>query len=610
MKYKNLPELFFKRAEKFGNKTFIKYKTRISNPFQEFSWKEVASQIEELSAGLSILGAKSGDNIGLLASTCHFWLACDFSILSLGAVSVPLYHNCTSESVSYILEHAQIEIVFVQNKIQLQKLRANWSNLPRLRYAIVMMDHGDIPGNDPKILTLDKVREIGRAKLDKDPELISRNISNITIDSLASIIYTSGTTGKPKGVMLNHKNFLVAALSFYQFVPLEEGQVFLSFLPLAHIFERVASEFYGIDQGVIFTYCEKVENLPKMLIESNCHLMNVVPRILEKIHARILSKVKQSSPFQQKLFKAAMTIGLEYARKKTNRESISWELDLKYAIAHKLVLDKIKKAIAPNLKIFVVGGAPFSIELALFYFAIGFTVVEGYGLTETSAPISVNPPWANKPGSVGIPFKHFEVKIAEDSEILVRGESVFKGYYKDEAASKEAIIDGWFHTGDLGMIDPEGYIKITGRKKDLIITAGGKNIAPALVEDHILKSPYINQSVVLGDREKYLAAIIVLDEQEVKTWLKSQKINTEAPIHEIPEVHKLIEQEMQVNLRDLTSVEQIKAFHIMDHEFTIESGELTPTLKIKRNVIRERYQEIIQPLFGREKSSDNSKINF
>lgn len=605
MKYKNVLELFLKRSSKYGNNPLMRYKKHPSSAFSYFTWNETKIRITNIALGLRKLGVEKKENVGLLSGTCHHWLACDFGIMALGAVTVPLYHNSTSESIEFIVKHAALEVVIVYDKIQLQKIREAWSDLPNLKYAIVMEDRGDIPDNDPRILTLDHIERIGQKEANSNPKFLQNQVSQIDYDDVASIIYTSGTTGEPKGVVLSHRNFLVAALSFYEYVPLEEGMKSLSFLPLAHIFERIASELYGIDQGLVFHYCQKVEHLPKMLIESECQMMNVVPRILEKIYERVLLKVSKASATQQKIFNTALEIGIEWAKKKINRETISWDLELKYTAAKKLVLDKVKKQIAPEVKIFIVGGAPFSIDTAYFYKAIGFNVIEGYGLTETSAPITVNPPWANKPGTVGIPFKHFEVKIADDGEIICRGESVFKEYYKNPEATKEAIIDGWFHTGDLGSFDEEGYLKITGRKKDLIITAGGKNVSPTRVEEHLLQSKYITQAIILGDREKYLACLVVLNNEEINEWLKSKKIKLDAgqKAKDHPQVLKFIEQEIEKYSVDLGSYEQVKAFHVLEHELTIDSGELTPTLKVKRNVVRERYADIIKPLFTRTKSS-------
>lgn len=604
MKYKNIADLFFKKAERNEKKVLLRYQTHPRRPLVDSTWKEIQIKTEEIAAALDKLGINKGTNVGILSGTCHHWLPCDIAILSLGACNVPMYHNSTSETIEYIVKHAEIEIVIAHDKIQLQKLRAAWTELPKLRYVIVMEDRGDIPTNDPKILTLDEFRKIGKAALKKNPELISNKVKAIALDDRASIIYTSGTTGTPKGVVLTHRNFLVAALSFYQYVPLEEGMNMLSFLPLAHIFERVAGQVYGLDQGVVFTYCERVELLPKLLIESDCHIINVVPRMLEKIHAKIMLNVTQQGGLTLKAFEKALEIGIEYQKKKLAKEQISWQLELKHSIAYKTILSKAKAKIAPNLKIFVVGGAAFSKELAYFFLALGFAVVEGYGLTETSAPITVNPPWANKPGTVGIPFTHFEVKIAEDGEIICRGESVFKEYYKDPEATKEAIdSDGWFHTGDLGSFDKDGYLSITGRKKDIIITASGKNVAPQKVEATLLESKYINQAVILGEQEKYLAALLVPNFPEVKIYFTSKGINYD-PTQKAcnnKALNELINDEVTRLNNGLDRHEQIKAFHLLDQEFTIDSGELTPTLKVKRNVVRARYRDIIQPLFAKSK---------
>lgn len=604
MKYKNVADLFFKKAERNEKKVLMRFKTHPNRPLEQSTWKEVRVKVEEIAAGLDELDIGKGSKVGLLSGTCHHWLPCDMAILSLGACTVPMYHNSTRDTIEYIVNHAEIEIVFVHNKIQLQKLRASWENLPNLRYVIVMQDRGDIPQNDPKILTLTEFQKIGRNALKKNSALIINKVSDVELDDLCSIIYTSGTTGTPKGVVLTHRNFLVAALSFYQYVPLEDGMHMLSFLPLAHIFERIAGQIYGIDQGVIFTYCEKVELLPKLLLESDCHIINVVPRMLEKMHAKIILNVSRQGPLKQKAFNKALEVALLYQHKKLAKETIGWELELQHSLAYKMVLSKVKAKIAPNLKIFVVGGAAFSKELAFFFLALGFAVVEGYGLTETSAPITVNPPWANKPGTVGIPFSHFEIKFGDDGEIICRGESVFKEYYKEPETTKEVIDeDGWFHTGDLGSFDEDGYLSITGRKKDIIITAGGKNVAPQKVEAALLESKYINQAVILGEGEKYLAALVIPDQSEVKLYLEDKGLAYD-PAQQFcdnKDIYELIEREVAKYNLELDLHEQIKAFHLLDKELTIDSGELTPTLKVKRNVVRENYKKIIPSLFNRSK---------
>ncbi len=606
MKYRNLADLFFKRAEKYARRPLVRVRKRNHLAFEEISWEEAKQSVEHIAYGLKALGARKGQNIGLLSTTCHHWMFCDFGILAAGCCSVPIYHSSTGESVQFIVEHAELEIVIVRNKIQLQKLRALWQSMPKLRYVIVMVDSGDIPTNDPRILTLEELIKIGKKEQREEPEFIHKRLSEIDSHDTATIIYTSGTTGIPKGVVLTHEHVLVAAMSFYQYVPFEEGYNLLSFLPLAHVFERVCCQFYGIDQGVIFTYCERVEELPMLLKDAEPDAMTVVPRILEKIYARIMSKVNSAGSVKKKLFEEAIKVGKEYHRKKNHKETIPQELRIAYHIANMTILSKVKNNIAPKLKIFIVGGAPFSPDLAYFFMAIGFSIVEGYGLTETTAPISVNPPWANRPGTVGIPFSHFEVKIAEDGEILCKGPAVFTHYYKNPEATAEAIIDGWFHTGDLGAFDEEGYLRITGRKKDLIITAAGKNIAPQRVESILLKSKYLSQVVVLGDKEKYLIALLVLNEDEINKYCTSHNIKTTAlgsNLAELPEVKALLEEEMALHNQELASYEQIKAFAILDHELTIESGELTPTLKIKRNVVIERYSDLIKPLFSKEKET-------
>jgi long-chain acyl-CoA synthetase len=599
MKYKSLAELFLTKAQRFGEKVLVRYFKRPQRELQELSWIEVLEKVEKVSLGLERLGAKPKENIGLLAITCHDWLVCDFAILCMGACTVPLYHNSSEETIEHITIHASLRYVLVRNKIQLQKLRANFHKFPLLEYVIVIEDKGDIPRNEPKIITLDDVIRIGEQEKKKHPDKFRENIKAIQPDDLATIIYTSGTTGVPKGVPLTHKNVLIAALSFFEYVPLGEQHVQLTFLPLAHVFERICGQIYGIDQGVIFTYSEQAEQIPYLLKNADITMMLVVPRILEKIYAKVMNEISKQPEMVRKTIRAAIDFGIEFQKKKANKKPVTFLENLAYSVAKSTILNKIKQNIAPKLSIFLTGGAPLSSEISFFFEALGITVLEGYGLTETTAPLTANPLLANKPGTVGIPFGHFKVKIADDGEIICQGAALFQGYYKDEEATREAIIDGWFHTGDLGEFDQDGYLKIVGRKKDLLITAGGKNIAPSHIEHKLMQSDFISQIVVVGDRERYLAALIVPDRDVVFKWAKENNITIDftKPLQDSNELIKQLEKEIYKFSVELAGYESVKKFALLDHELTIDSGELTPTLKVKRKFVMEKYADKIKELF-------------
>ncbi|NBV99690.1 MAG: hypothetical protein EBR67_09345 [Proteobacteria bacterium] len=447
MKYKSLAELFLTKAQRFGEKVLVRYFKRPQRELQELTWIEVLEKVEKVSLGLERLGAKPKENIGLLAITCHDWLVCDFAILCMGACTVPLYHNSSEETIEHITIHASLRYVLVRNKIQLQKLRANFHKFPLLEYVIVIEDKGDIPRNEPKIITLDDVIRIGEQEKKKHPDKFRENIKAIQPDDLATIIYTSGTTGIPKGVPLTHKNVLIAALSFFEYVPLGEQHVQLTFLPLAHVFERICGQIYGIDQGVIFTYSEQAEQIPYLLKNADITMMLVVPRILEKIYAKVMNEISKQPEMVRKTIRAAIDFGVEFQKKRANKKPVTFLENLAYSVAKSTILNKIKQNIAPKLSIFLTGGAPLSSEISFFFEALGITVLEGYGLTETTAPLTANPLLANKPGTVGIPFGHFKVKIADDGEIICQGAALFQGYYKD--GKRENEYKSWYPTGQL-----------------------------------------------------------------------------------------------------------------------------------------------------------------
>lgn len=599
MKYKSIPELFITKAQRFGEKTLVRYQKRANSELESISWNEIYDQVESISLGLAKLGAKAKDNIGLLSITNQKWMCCDLAVLSLGACTVPLYHNSSEDAIFHIINHAQLDYVFVHNKIQLQKIRSNFDKLENLKYVIVLEDRGDIPKNQPRIITLDDILRIGEKERKDKPNLFQEQIKKINDDDLATIIYTSGTTGIPKGVPLTHKNCLLAALSIYEYVPLHGKHRMLSFLPLAHVFERVCGEFYGLDQGVTFVYCPIPEDIPKLLHTEKITMMLVVPRILEKMYAKIMGELQKQPEMIKDTILKAIDFGINYHKKKIANKPISFLENIAYTTAKKTLLAKIKNKLAPHLEFFVSGGAPLNHEISYFFKAIGIEILEGYGLTETAAPLTVNPLLRNKTGTVGIPFGHFDLKLGSDKEILCQGPSLFPGYYKDEAATNECIIDGWFHTGDLGEFDDEGYLKIIGRKKDLLITAGGKNVAPTKIEHKLCQSNFINQVVVLGDRERYLAALVVIDQDYLYKRNKDSetKMDLSGKLSENADLHELIRNEIDKHSLGLDNFETIKKFAILDEELSIDGGELTPTMKVKRNVVNEKYSELIKTLF-------------
>jgi long-chain acyl-CoA synthetase len=600
MKYNNLPQLFYTKANRYGNKNFIEYLVN-KDEFVKLSWLEVENLVKRLAAGLLRLNVNEKDHVGILAQTSHNWFISDFAIMSLGAVTVPIYHNSAESNIQYISEHADLKCIIVQNKKHLEKIRSIFDKLPKLQYVIVIDDKGDIPKNEPKIITFDEVLNIGTEDLQQAETQISKAVSNITPDHTATIIYTSGTTGNPKGVELTHRNCLVAALSFFQYAPFSDEDRMLSFLPLAHVFERIGGEFYSIDQGMEIVYCDRIDRLPFLLKHGRCTVILCVPRILEKSYSKMKLAIGKLENWQQKIFEKALSFAVKYHEKKLSKEKVSFAEDIQYNLIRSTVFKKIRDEFSPTLKTIVTGGSALNREIAMFYMAIGYNLIEGYGLTET-APISVNPIFNNHLGTVGLPFSHFEVKLSADSELLCRGPSVFKGYYKDPDSTKEAFDDTWFKTGDLGSFDSAGYLSIVGRKKDIIVASSGKNISPVKVESVLQECKFINQAVVFGDNQKYLSSLITLDVNELESYIQDNNLDIEKPYHESKEIRKLITEDLKHINKQLDEHERVKKFTILAKEFTIENNEITPTLKYKRYNISKIYENEIQAMFNSDMS--------
>jgi long-chain acyl-CoA synthetase len=453
----------------------------------------------------------------------------------------------------------------------------------------------------PDTYSLEDVRVRGREALATDRGAVRKRAGEVLPSDVATLIYTSGTTGDPKGVMLTHDNLVSNVMSSTRlFAGLGTKDTALSFLPLCHVFERMGGHYVMLRLGVTIAYAESVDKVPSNMTEVKPTLMLSVPRLYEKMYARVNEKVAGDPPLRQKVFRWAMGVGAEAFRHRVARTAPGAWLKLRLALADKLVFAKIKERVGGRIRLFISGGAPLAREIAEFFGAAGLPILEGYGLTETSPVIAVNLPNRMKPGTVGPPLEGVEVKIAEDGEILTRGPHVMKGYYKKAEATAEVIDkDGFFHTGDIGLLDPDGFLAITDRKKDILVTSGGKNIAPQPIENRLKTDKFFAEVVMIGNKRNYPAALVVPSFEALEPWAKAQGISFKAreDLVEKPEVVSFYHTRIAALLPELAQFERIKKVTLLPKEFTLESGELTPTLKVKRRVIEQKYKDLIDRMY-------------
>ncbi len=593
MQYSSLAEMFFSVADRFSSNTAYKFKK--DGTYQSITFKEVADKVNNIAGGLADLGVNAGDKVALLSENRLNWATADYGILALGAVNVPIYPSLLSKHVEYLINDSQSVAVIVSNEDQYNKVKEIKSNCPTIKNVIVM----DLPVSGD-YLTFEELMEKGKAFNDNNPDYIEKQIKNTKADDMATIIYTSGTTGEPKGAMLTHSNFIANIEGGKEFVYVDENDTFLSFLPLCHVFERMVGHFLATYSGSTIAYAENIETVSDNMGEVHPTIMASVPRLYEKIYAKVLASVEDGSGLKRKIFYWAIGVGKEYINAIMNKEPISGSLKFKRNLAFKLVFSKLAERVGGNMRFFASGGAPLSKEIAEFFGSAGLMILEGYGLTETSPIISVNEVDRFRYGTVGHPLNNVEVKIAEDGEILTRGPHVMIGYFNKEEQTKEAIDgEGWFHTGDIGHIDDDGFLKITDRKKNIIVTAGGKNIAPQAIEGVLVLNKYIEQALVVGDNRKFCSAIIVPSFETLGVWAKEKEIQfeTDKQISELEEVKDLLNQQVEEINNELASYESIKKIVLSDHLFSIESGELTPSLKVKRKIVEENFKDKIEAMY-------------
>ncbi len=592
MGYSSLADLFLKQAEHYRARTALRAKR--DGHYHDISWEEFRCRVASVALWLVSQGFRKGDRAAILSENRPEWAYADLGILSAGGVVVPLYATASPKEIERVLAHSEARLLFVSTREQLVRIEPVLSQLPLLKH-IVLFDAEDGISHvvDFKTLTASFVPETGS-------ERYQTLVQSVTAQDLATIIYTSGTTGTPKGVMLTHQNFLSNCFDSKAALPITEDDVSLSFLPLSHVFERTGGYYLGLLAGSTIAYAENMNTVPQNLFEVKPTIVCAVPRFFEKTYAQIESTVREAGAFRRKIFEWACTVGREKYKLELAKQPLPLILKWESALAEKLVFSKIYQKLGGRLRFFVSGGAPLPKELAEFFYSAGILILEGYGLTETSPVISVNRIDRFCFGSVGIPLDHVEVKIAGDGEILTRGSLVMKGYYKDEQATREAFTDGWFRTGDLGSISTDGFLFITGRKKDIIVNSGGKKVAPQNIENLILAEPAVNQIVLIGEGRNFLTALIVPNLDEVRRALRARGVRLpekrEALIQE-KAVHQFIRERIEEHTQDLAPYEKIKYFTLLAREWSQEGGELTSTLKIKRAVVGERCREVIERMY-------------
>jgi long-chain acyl-CoA synthetase len=592
---RTLNDIFFGTADRFRDRP-VALRHKQGERWLPISYAELLERVHAVSAGLLDLGIAPGDRVALLSENRPEWAITDYACLAARCADVPVYPSLPAKQIEYILRDAGAVAVCVSTRIQLDKILEIRGSLPQLR-QVIAFDPG-LEGEG--VLGFDALMTRGRGARGKWPAWREDALAAVP-DDLATLIYTSGTTGDPKGVMLTHGNITSNVVASCMALDVADGDECLSLLPLSHIFERMAGHYLMFQSGVVISYAESIDAVPRNLLEVRPTICCAVPRLYEKIYAGALEAASMGPALKKKIFFWARRVGEEWTRRTLAGKVIPVDLRMARAVADRLVFRKIRARLGGRLRYFISGGAPLAVEIAEFFYGAGVPILEGYGLTETSPVISVNTPEHIKLGTVGPPLRGVEVKIADDGEILTRGPHVMRGYYNKPEATREAITpDGWFRTGDIGVLDAEGFLRITDRKKDIIVTAGGKNVAPQPIEGMLKLNKFISNAVMLGDRKKFPIALLVPNFDRLEAWAREKNLasSTREELAARPEVEAFLASEAQKSLRDVAHFELPKRFLILPRDFSIETGELTPKLSVRRRIVEQRYAPQIAALYA------------
>ncbi len=594
-----LNKLFLDAIEKFNKPDALQYKQ--AGTYTPISSREFADRVRQTALGLLDLGIKPGDRVAILSENRPEWAIVDYASLAVGLTDVPIYPTLPADQIPYILNDAGAVAIFTSSPEQAAKIAQVRSQCAGLRHVIGFGD-AKRPGED---FTLDEIRARGRkADNERSAREYRERALAVKPDDLATLIYTSGTTGEPKGVMLTHDNIYSNVMAAASAIPFGGKDTCLSFLPLSHIFERMAGHYLMLHTGTSIAYAESIDTVPIDMQTVRPTLVLSVPRLYEKMYARVLENALSGGAIKSRIFFWARGVAEAWADEKLAGREPGGFLARKYAIAQKLVFSKLKARTGGELRYFVSGGAPLAPEINKFFYAAGLVILEGYGLTETSPLITVNTPANFRIGSVGKMAPGVETRIASDGEIVTKGPHVMKGYYNKADATKESIdADGWFHTGDIGVLE-DGFLRITDRIKDLIVTAGGKKIAPQPIENKIKTNKYVSQAVMIGDKRSYAIVLVVPNWDSLEKWagLKNIIWTDRKQLLTMPTIRAKMEKEVLGEVAGLAQFEKPKKIALLEHDFSIERGELTPTLKVKRRIIDKTYKSTIDALYQEERA--------
>lgn len=576
-------------------KTYIKpdlLASKAEGRYVPISTEEYARRVRHLSLGLADLGLGAGDKLVLLSENRPEWTITDMAALCAGGVTVPIYTSLMPEQIKYMINDSDARIVVCSNRDLWLKIEAVRSELPNVHHFVLIDEVG------PRgVLSLAEIMARGKTVEAANPGLFEKRALAIKPDDLASIIYTSGTTGIPKGVMLTHGNFVSNSKALDAVTEFADKDVILSFLPLSHVLERMTT-FSWLYKGCSVYYAESIETVAENLLEVRPTIMISVPRVFDKIYAKVMDNVLSQSALKRKIFFWAVGVGKKYGSRKIRHQAIPWWLGVRRRVAAKLVYGKIIEKTGGRAHFFVSGAAPLSADVAEFFYAIGLTILEGYGLTETSPVLACNTFERMKFGTVGPPVPGVEIKIAPDGEVLAKGPNVMKGYYKKEQETREAFEDGWFKTGDIGHIDEDGLLVITDRKKDILVTAGGKNVAPQPIENLLKTNPFVDTAVLVGGGRKFISALIVPNFDKLEAYAKAKDIPfaSRKELVEREEIRSFMLDEVNRTTPNLASYERIKKIVLLDHDFNADT-ELTPSLKVKRHIVEKVFKPLIDLLY-------------